>query len=345
MLPAGEELLGVVPALGGVGGAAALLGGAFALGVRHGIDWDHIAAITDITSTAAVAPDRDEEWLVREPGIMLTDESHHRLASVAPGVLAGAAGAATGSMSIAINERPARGGHLISGVRRFLRTHRTPLLLGTLYAVGHGLVVTVLGLIAIVAAAFLPDWIDPVMGRIVGVTLLLLAIYLYASIYLYFRKGGEFRLRSRWMLIFATVRRGYGWLRTRRHGHSHEHSQMGEAEAYGPRAAFGIGMIHGVGAETGTQALIIATAVGASSKAAGVAALAAFVAGLLLSNSAITLATASGFVSTRQRTWAYVAAGLVAATFSVVLGLVFLLGADTVLPDLGPYFRWIGGPD
>ena len=41
------------------------------------------------------------------------------------------------------------------------------MLQGTLYALGHGLVVTVLGIIAIVAAEFLPDWIDPVMERIV----------------------------------------------------------------------------------------------------------------------------------------------------------------------------------
>src|SRR5262245_65464236 len=27
----------------------------FVLGIRHGIDWDHIAAITDITSTTAAA--------------------------------------------------------------------------------------------------------------------------------------------------------------------------------------------------------------------------------------------------------------------------------------------------
>jgi high-affinity nickel permease len=27
----------------------------FVLGIRHGIDWDHIAAITDITSTTASA--------------------------------------------------------------------------------------------------------------------------------------------------------------------------------------------------------------------------------------------------------------------------------------------------
>ena len=37
----------------GAAGTAGILGGALALGIRHGIDWDHIAAITDITSTTA----------------------------------------------------------------------------------------------------------------------------------------------------------------------------------------------------------------------------------------------------------------------------------------------------
>ena len=50
------------------------------LGIRHGIDWDHIAAITDITSSAAGDEVDDEEWLVREPGLLLTDESHHAIA-------------------------------------------------------------------------------------------------------------------------------------------------------------------------------------------------------------------------------------------------------------------------
>ena len=39
--------LGQVAQAGGV----ALLGSALVLGIRHGIDWDHIAAIADITST------------------------------------------------------------------------------------------------------------------------------------------------------------------------------------------------------------------------------------------------------------------------------------------------------
>src|SRR2546425_2875973 len=64
----------------GVGGSFGLVGAALALGFRHGIDWDHIAAITDITSTTAAAPDAGERWLTREPGMMLTDESHHSLA-------------------------------------------------------------------------------------------------------------------------------------------------------------------------------------------------------------------------------------------------------------------------
>src|SRR2546428_13624701 len=64
----------------GVGGSFGLIGAALALGFRHGTDWDHIAAITDTTSPTAAAPGPSERWLTREPGMMLTDESHHTLA-------------------------------------------------------------------------------------------------------------------------------------------------------------------------------------------------------------------------------------------------------------------------
>ena len=36
-------------------GAIGLITTALALGVRHGFDWDHLAAITDVTSTTATA--------------------------------------------------------------------------------------------------------------------------------------------------------------------------------------------------------------------------------------------------------------------------------------------------
>ena len=74
--------------------------------------------------------------------------------------------------------------------------------LGTLYALGHGAVVIALGLAAIAFGALLPDWLDPIMGRIVGVTLVALGVWVMYSVYRYARAGERFRLRSRWMLVF-----------------------------------------------------------------------------------------------------------------------------------------------
>ena len=328
------QYLRIVRDVADAGGAVAIVAGAFALGLRHGIDWDHIAAITDITSSTASAPtnaiEAREEVLTRELGLQLTDEDHHQLAH-ADGRL--------GHM----HERsvPVAGGRAGLAVARFVQRQRAPFLLGMLYALGHATVVILLGLLAILAAGFLPDWIDPIMGRIVGVTLIFLAVYLYVSIFQFFR-GGEFRIRSRWMLIFAGVRSGYRWFQARRHGHvPHD---VPAAEQYGARTAFGIGLIHGVGAETGTQVLVIATAVGAGSRAAGVAALFSFVLGLLLSNALVTLATSAGFVGAQKRQWLYVAAGLLAATFSLVLGVLFVTAQDGVLPSLDAYLQWIGLP-
>lgn len=305
----------------GIGAPITLLGGAFALGIRHGIDWDHIAAITDITSTANPDVTSSETALLIEPGLSLNDEEHHRLAR----------GASAQTRVDATQGRPP--------------WSRRPIALGMLYALGHGSVVTVLGIVAIVAAGFLPAWVDPIMGRIVGVTLILLAGYLYYSVYRYLRGGGEFRLRSRWMLLFASVSAGYHWLTSRLPGHRHEHEPQMASQEYGVVSAFSIGMIHGIGAETGTQVLLIATAVGAASKFAGIVALLTFVAGLLVSNLLITIASTVGFTSVRRRQTIYLGIGLIAATFSLVLGLLFIFAADGRLPSLDPIVSWIGGPE
>ena len=188
----------------GVGGALGVLGAAFALGVRHGIDWDHIAAITDITSTAAAVDGGDSRWLTSEPAVFLTDESHHvRSAGVGEGVaIARPIALVTATAhSHALGEL----GHRHNGTRTgprpaiesFVRRQKPALLLGTMYALGHGSIVAVLGLLALLASQFLPDWLDPIMERIVGATLILLAVYLFYSVLQYFRGGGEFRLRSR----------------------------------------------------------------------------------------------------------------------------------------------------
>jgi high-affinity nickel-transport protein len=318
-----------------LGGSLSVLGGALALGLRHGIDWDHIAAITDITSTTA-ASEPSEGWLTDEPGVLLTDESDHVAAALARRrpVAGGQAAAAIAAPSTPV--------HVPSSLSA---SQRRAVFLASLYALGHGTMVTVLGLLAITASEFLPAWIDPVMERVVGVTLLLLAVYLFYSLFGYFRSGGEIRIRSRWMLIFAGARNGWHWLWSRLAGeHEHPHVHQG-VDQYGPKTAYTVGLIHGVGAETGTQVLIIATAVGAGTQAMGVAALLFFVLGLLISNSFVTVATAAGFVSARRRQLVYVLAGLLAAVFSLAVGLFFLVQAGGLLPDLGHYFRWLGGPD
>ncbi len=342
-----------------IGGSVGIISAALALGIRHGIDWDHIAAITDITSTTA-AMDEEEAVLVREPGFMLTDESHHAIgheheAEEPVGRATQAIEATAVKVEDSHRHEPlplhhphhhqhdgATSGSGNGALAVLVERQRPALLLGTMYALGHGAVVLVLGLTAILAREALPDWIDPIMERVVGVTLLFLAAYLFYSLYRFFRGEGDFQLRSRWMLVFAGVRNLWGALRERFFGHRHEH--IHETQRYGIRTAVGIGVIHGIGAETGTQALVIATAVGAQSQAAGIVALFAFLVGLLISNSAITVISTAGFVSSAQRKWIYVGAGILAAVFSLVVGLVFLFDWGAILPEIDPYIDWIGGP-
>lgn len=291
---------------------------------------------------------------------MLTDESHHSLGTdpLGASAIAEAQRVIKTSEAVAVEagtthsdpsfptaaERRSRlgSGQGARMVQSFFLQQQRPLFLGSLYALGHGTVVAALGVLAILASEFLPSRIDPIMERVVGGTLIFLATYLFYSLYRFFR-GGDFRIRSRWMLIFAGVRNGFNWLWARIRG-ERQYRHV-EAQQYGVRTAYGIGLIHGIGAETGTQVLVIATAVGAGSKAMSVATLVAFVVGLLIANSIVTIATTAGFVSARRRKAVYAGVGLLAAVFSLAIGLFFLAGAGVNLPDLGGYFRWIGGPN
>ena len=292
------------------------------LGIRHGIDWDHIAAITDITSTTAAA--NSAEAAHAEQHRTVSGHAHGHGGQ--PELRAHDAGPGAATLA------PDVGGRR-SGGSRLLADQAEAIKLGTLYALGHGLVVIVLGVIALAFGALLPDWLDPLMGRVVGFTLLALGLWVMYSIYRYARGGEAFRLRSRWMLVFAGARMLWRRIQARLHGH--EHVEPLEMSSYGARTSFGVGMIHGVGAETGSQALLIAAVGGASSAGLGVPMLFAFVVGLLISNFAIVLVSSVGFVSSQARERLYVAFGAVAGVFSLVVGTIFLFGLDATLPDLG----------
>ncbi len=306
------------------GGVIALAGLGITLGLRHGIDWDHIAAITDITSTtaAAAAAETAHAQEHERPGGHGHPHGgeHERRAHVPrPGEGPGAMLATPRLEHSVPRARPLAG-------------QRPAVMLGTLYALGHALMVAILGLAALAFGASLPEWIDPVMGRIVGLTLVVLAVFVFLSLYQYARYGREFRLRSRWMLAFDGLR--FAWRRIQARLHGHEHVEPLEMSSYGVRTALAVGMIHGIGAETGSQVLLIAAVGGAASAGLGVPMMFAFILGLLVSNTAIVVLTASGFVAGQMQRRIYLALGAVAGVFSLVIGAAFLFQAELILPDL-----------
>ncbi|HUF36532.1 MAG TPA: hypothetical protein VMN37_11320 [Gemmatimonadales bacterium] len=325
------ELFAANGDLGAGGSAISLLTTALLLGIRHGIDWDHIAAITDITSTTAAA-DAGERAHQAEHVRGVHFHGHGGAGEIAAHRSWGATKAAATASPI---PPPT--------IEQLGQEQRRALILGTLYALGHGLVVAALGLVALLFGALLPDWVDPIMSKVVGITLIVLGIWVFYSIYAYVRHGAEFQLRSRWMLVFAWIRGGWRWFRARLHGH--EHAQPVEMSSYGPRTAFGVGMIHGIGAETGTQVLIIAAIGGAAGAGLGVPMMLAFIVGLLISNSAIVILTSTGFVASQMRSQIYLVVGAFAGAFSLAIGLLFVFELEGSLPDLEQIFGFIGPAD
>ena len=290
-------------------GLLGVLGGMAILGFRHGFDWDHIAAITDITSTTT-ASHADDDIPASAP---MPAHGHDE-----PGAPHGHSHADAGAL------------HVLSE-SRFAHEQRHAVGLASLYALGHASVVVVLGVLALVLGAILPEWVDPLLEKVVGATLVLLGIWVLISVVQYMRGKGEFRMRSRWMLVFDGVR--YAWDRLQARIHGHEHEPIAHASQYGPKTAFGVGMIHGIGAETGSQALLLAGVAGVTG-AQGVVILAAFVVGLLASNTLVAVTSATGFIGAQRLRTLYVIVGAVAGLSSLLIGALFIAGLGTALPDL-----------
>ena len=291
-----------------------------ALGFRHGFDWDHIAAITDITSTTTAS---------------------HADVNVPAGAPVDARGHDEHVTDHHHSHTDAGLGHALLG-SRFAHEQRHALGLATLYALGHASMVVMLGVLALLFAAILPEWVDPILEKVVGLTLVLLGAWVLYSVVQALRGKGEMRLRSRWMLVFDLARHGWGALQARIHGH--EHKPSAHATQYGPKTAFGVGVIHGVGAETGSQALLLAGVAGAANDPAlGIVILIAFTVGLLISNSLVAFVSATGFIGSQRMQQIYVALGVVVGVASLYIGLLFIAGLGADLPDLQQMIFGEGG--
>ena len=120
-------------------------------------------------------------------------------------------------------------------------------------------------------------------------------------------------------------------------GHHHHKHPQPDDEAfmnYGRATAFVVSMVHGIGAETPTQLLIFLAAAGAGGKGAGELVLASFIIGLLTSNSLITFGSSVGFLRASENWRIYATVAVLTATFSLVIGSLFLFGKGTLLPAI-----------
>lgn len=238
------------------------------LGFRHGFDYDHIAAITDITSL--------------EPS-------------------------------------PQRG-----------------MRMGLMYVLGHAATVAVLGAVVIGFQRSLPARIDNWAERAVGLTLVVLGLYVFGSM---LRQKESFRPRSRASLMIG----GFRWLQRKARAAMDPASAAAVAvncgnaveEPYSRRAVFTIGIIHGLGAETPSQLLLFLLAANLGGLTRGFLGLGMFLAGLLVMNTTMTAGAVGvfGFGAAKPR-MLRLAIGFTAA-YSLIVGTVFLFGSSGILPPLG----------
>jgi high-affinity nickel-transport protein len=233
------------------------------LGFRHGFDYDHIAAITDIASVQKRAG--------------------------------------------------------------------TAMRLGLLYALGHASMIALLGGMVILFQLSLPHRMDSWAERLVGVTLIVLAIYVMGSLIW----GRQDRLpASRAALMIRGSRRLRRKFFPRQADKLMVPGTEDDLNYTGP-VAFGIGVIHGLGAETPSQLALFLLAANLGGVARGIAGLSVFLIGLLAMNTLMT-ASASGLfqgAALNPRAMRFFV-GLT-AVYSFVVGWVFLLGASGLLPALG----------
>jgi high-affinity nickel permease len=187
--------------------------------------------------------------------------------------------------------------------------------LGIMYAVGHGLIVLVIGMVAIFLGTQLPDSMLVFLEILVGTSLILLGgIILYSIL----QTKSNYEYKSRLAIIYEFI------LKVTRKKNPAE-SKLSPLSV-GIVGALTIGVIHGLGVETPTQVLVITNAVGLENLTAATMQLLLFVVGLLLSTILITLFASWGFMKARFKKILFFFLGAVTGIYSVGLGFMIIYG-------------------
>lgn len=200
--------------------------------------------------------------------------------------------------------------------------------LGVLYAVGHAIMVAVLGSAVVVFQRSLPPNVDRIAERLVGITLLVLGVYVLASL-----ATGNRAPRSRFHLFAGA----FQWLHWRAQLLRHKlHVPKPEVTEwnYSARSVLVIGLVHGLGAETPSQLMIFLLAANLGGVGKGFIGLAMFIVGLLLMNTLMTASAVGIFgFSSRMPRLQYAVTALT-AIYSLAVGAFFLFGWSELLPSL-----------
>lgn len=235
------------------------------LGLRHGFDYDHLAAISDITSVQ--------------------------------------------------------------------RNWREGMKLGLLYALGHALTVALLGSAVIFLHLSLPRHLDAISERLVGATLIVLALYVVIT---FLRRGnGDHHHhipRSRIALLISGARYT-GWHVRRRFNPTAPRPEPFSFQ-YNQSSVFVVGVIHGLGAETPSQLLLFLLAANLGGTSRGFIGLLSFIVGLLMMNTLMTASASGIFASTTNRPRIQTIVTSLTAAYSFIIGAIFLLGVSDKLPPL-----------
>jgi High-affinity nickel permease len=236
------------------------------LGLRHGFDYDHLAAITDITSVQ--------------------------------------------------------------------RTWREGMRLGLLYALGHAITVAVLGAAVIFLHLGLPHRLDAVGERLVGATLIVLAVYVLIAFFRSRSDGAHHHTlpRSRIALLVTGAQQTKWRIQRLRN------PELPRPEPFKFRYDKGsvllVGTIHGLGAETPSQLLLFLLAANLGGTSRGFLGLLCFIAGLLVMNTIMTASASGIFASSTRRPRLQALITSLAAVYSFIVGTIFLLGVSDKLPAL-----------
>ncbi len=300
------------------GVAVGMLLGAAALGFRHGIDWDHLAALADLTGYG--------ETKRRRMGLATMYALGHATVVFALGVAAIVLGASLPDGVDTVMERIVGATLVLLGLWVLISLTRQ----GRSFRLQS-------------------RWMLVSSGVMRGVARLRrdeVVVVEHEHEHEHERERQHGHHADTHFQASATTREGaavgagpsgpIGSGPARTHTHPHHHVGVVRDPFSEPslRIAAGLGCLHGIGAETPTQIVLLTTAAGVQGRGAGVAFLVAFVVGLIASNTTVASAMAVGRIDPERSFRLYAGLSITIALFSIVAGSVFLLGGSGSLPAI-----------